>query len=137
MREVYIYLVTPEVTSEVEARNSLMRSSIQEDEEEGNKDRASRASISSRPSTIADGVTNLAGKTWKCCGCVVSGNAISLLVAAVLFAAITATQWIFAEIANSDALKADCVSMGVDVLAFLGNLFAECNPFPDSKRWLE
>ena len=105
VREVYIYLVTPEVTSEVEARNSLMRSSIQNDEEEGDKDRASRASISSRPSAIADGVTNLAGKTWKCCGCVVSGNAISLLVAAVLFAAITATQWIFAEIANSDASR--------------------------------
>ena len=61
----------------------------------------------------------------------------SLLVAAVLFAAITVTQYIFADIANSDALKADCVSMGVDVLAFLGNLFAECNPFPDSKRKVE
>ena len=77
------------------------------------------------------------GDGFSCCGCWISGNAISLLVAAILFAAITVTQWIFAEIANSDALKADCVSMGVDVLAFLGNLFAECNPFPDSKRKVE
>jgi Co/Zn/Cd efflux system component len=80
---------------------------------------------------------DMVGQTWELCCCTVTGNAISLLTAAILFAAITATQWIFASIANSDALKADCVSMGVDVLAFLGNLFAECNPFPDSKRKLE
>eukprot|EP00618_Florenciella_parvula_P002890 CAMPEP_0119537866 /NCGR_PEP_ID=MMETSP1344-20130328/50423_1 /TAXON_ID=236787 /ORGANISM="Florenciella parvula, Strain CCMP2471" /LENGTH=116 /DNA_ID=CAMNT_0007580517 /DNA_START=104 /DNA_END=450 /DNA_ORIENTATION=- len=90
--------------------------------------------VSQRPSSVADGVKAALGDGFSCCGCWISGNAISLLVAAILFAAITVTQWIFAEIANSDALKADCVSMGVDVLAFLGNLFAECNPFPDSKR---
>mmetsp|Transcript_43057 Transcript_43057/g.116158 ORF Transcript_43057/g.116158 Transcript_43057/m.116158 type:complete len:478 (-) Transcript_43057:169-1602(-) len=149
LREVYIFAVTPTGANDLEThdvvRNSLMRESsgmIQDDmmrdsmikEEERN---LARHSVSSRPSSIAEKVGGLANKTWHCCGCAISGNAISLLVAAILFAAITVTQWIFAEIANSDALKADCVSMGVDVLAFLGNLFAECNPFPDSKRRVE
>ena len=91
--------------------------------------------VSSRPSSATTAESGETTAAWRCCA--ISGNAVSLLVAAALFAAITVTQWIWAESAKSNALKADCVSMGVDVLAFLGNLFAECNPFPDSKRKVE
>jgi Co/Zn/Cd efflux system component len=57
-----------------------------------------------------------------------SGNAVSLLTAFVLFTTITCAQYYAAILANSTALKADCLSMAVDALAFLGNLFAECLP---------
>ena len=67
-------------------------------------------------------------KLYRCLCCNVSGNALSLLTAFVLFSTITAVQYYYATVANSNALKADCVSMAVDALAFLGNLFAECLP---------
>lgn len=68
-----------------------------------------------------------------------SGNALSLATSAVLFATLTAVQYVFARIANSTALAADCVSMGVDVLTFVGNLFAECVPpsLADQKRKIQ
>jgi len=49
----------------------------------------------------------------------------ALWVASMLFATITVAQWIAAEISKSEALRADCVSMGVDSLTFFLNIFAE------------
>ena len=80
-----------------------------------------------------------AGTTTKapCCG--ISGNALSLITAATLFTVITAVQYVFGIIANSLALQADCMSMGVDALSYLGSLFVECrqsaNPY--DKRSME
>ncbi|KAJ1457546.1 hypothetical protein M885DRAFT_615359 [Pelagophyceae sp. CCMP2097] len=77
--------------------------------------------------------------SYDVCGVKFSGNAISLLTAFVLFSAITGTQYSFARAVKSVALQADCVSMGVDALTFLGNLVAELAPptNKDTKRKLE
>lgn len=70
--------------------------------------------------------------------CRISGNGISLLTSACLFGLITSVQYGYAIKVGSVALAADCMSMGVDALAFLGNLFADCFP-PESpsKRRVE
>mmetsp|Transcript_42054 Transcript_42054/g.82720 ORF Transcript_42054/g.82720 Transcript_42054/m.82720 type:complete len:333 (-) Transcript_42054:383-1381(-) len=65
-------------------------------------------------------------KLIRCLCCNITGNAVSLLTAFFLFSTITVLQYFAAIIANSNALKADCISMGVDALSFLGNLVAEC-----------
>jgi Co/Zn/Cd efflux system component len=70
-------------------------------------------------------------------GCHVSGNALSLLSATCLFSLITMVQYSYAIKASSLALQADCVSMGVDSLCFLGNLVAECAPENERKRTLQ
>lgn len=100
---------------------------------------AERGSVSGRPSTAASVLSHLVGvdKQYECLCCSMSGNAVSLIASACLFATITVVQYIFSFIANSLALRADCISMGVDTLTFLGNLFAECAPFPDQKRRIE
>mmetsp|Transcript_16 Transcript_16/g.19 ORF Transcript_16/g.19 Transcript_16/m.19 type:complete len:320 (+) Transcript_16:103-1062(+) len=85
-------------------------------------------SVSGRPESVAEITKELVGSGVQCCCCFISGNGIALLTAFVLFSTITVVQWFFAQIANSNALKADCTSMGVDAIAFLGNLFAECLP---------
>ena len=68
-----------------------------------------------------------------CCGCWISGNGISMPTSAVLFASIATVRYHFAILVGSFALKADCISMAVDALSFLGNLFADCYP-EDSRR---
>jgi Co/Zn/Cd efflux system component len=67
----------------------------------------------------------------------VSGNALSLLSTTCLFSLITMVQYFYAIKASSLALQADCVSMGVDSLCFLGNLVAECAPENAWKRTLQ
>lgn len=71
------------------------------------------------------------------CGMALSGNAKSLIVMTALFTIITASQYIAAIIANSIALQADCASMLVDALSYVGNLFAECSTDKDKKAQLE
>lgn len=66
-------------------------------------------------------------------GCL-TGNQVSLLTAAFLFALITGVQYVFGKIANSMALQADCMSMGVDALTYLGALAAECFTTDDIVR---
>jgi len=75
----------------------------------------------------------------KCCGLSLTGNAKTLITTAVMFSAITVTQFIASlpQFANSLALRADCLSMLVDALSYLGNLAAECNPDVNSKRAVE
>jgi len=65
---------------------------------------------------------------YRVCCCKMSGNAVSLLTMAVSFGLITAVQFVFATIANSLALQADCMSMGIDTLTYLASLAVECMP---------
>ena len=55
-----------------------------------------------------------------------SGKCKSLLVMFTLFSLITAAQYYAAVLAHSVALMADCASMAVDALSYLGNMVAEC-----------
>ena len=55
-----------------------------------------------------------------------SGNTKALLMMFVLFTSITAAQWVGGITAHSLALQADCASMGVDALSYVGNILAEC-----------
>ena len=78
-------------------------------------------------------------RTERCGGKEVSGNAKSLILMSALFFAITLAQYVASlpQFANSLALRADCLSMFVDGFSYLGNLAAECNSHPQSKRCLE
>ena len=49
----------------------------------------------------------------------------ALIVSIVLFLTITCAQYFAAIIGNSGALKADCVSMLVDAISYMGNLMGE------------
>ena len=89
---------------------------------------------SERPSAAARLVKYTLGDSIQCCcGCWISGNGISMLTSAVLFASIATVQYLFANSVGSSALQADYISMAVDALSFLGNLFAYCYP-EDSRR---
>jgi hypothetical protein len=59
---------------------------------------------------------------------VLTQNGKILLVAIVLFGAITAAQFAAAFIANSLALLADCGAMLADVITYVFNFLAECRP---------
>ena len=58
-----------------------------------------------------------------CCAIRFTENMKVLALTAALFALITVAQAIAASIAKSDALLADCVSMAVDALTYLLNIF--------------
>ena len=62
--------------------NSITRVSLVEDPRE------SLSAATPRPSFIADGVKSMVDTGIACCCCWISGNAISLLTAAVLFGTI-------------------------------------------------
>ena len=64
-----------------------------------------------------------------------SGNTKSLLMMFVLFTLITAGQWVGGLVAHSLALQADCASMAVDALSYLGNMLAECQSDRQSSTW--
>ena len=91
-----------------------------------------RTLSSNRPVTTilaTDSVINgrSGDKGSTCCGVYVSGNSKVLLVSIFLFLSITGGQYFAAIIAHSISLKADCVSMLVDALSYMGNLAAECS----------
>lgn len=102
-----------------------------------------RTLSSNRPVTTilaTDSVINgrSGDKGSTCCGVYVSGNSKVLLVSIFLFLSITGGQYFAAIIAHSISLKADCVSMLVDALSYMGNLAAECSRSrPRSKKRLE
>ena len=91
-------------------------------------------SLSPRSARIKKSASAGIGESYECCGAELSGNSITLITAAFLFALITGVQYVFALIANSLALQADCLSMGVDALTYLGNLAVECMPDDDEKN---
>ena len=64
-----------------------------------------------------------------------SGNTKSLLMMFVLFTSITVAQWVGGVMAHSLALQADCASMGVDALSYVGNIFAECQTDRRPSTW--
>jgi len=61
----------------------------------------------------------------RICGCWWSGNQRVLLVTAVLFFVLTCCQTVAADMSKSEALLADCVSMGVDTLTYMLHIFGE------------
>jgi len=61
----------------------------------------------------------------RSCGCWWTSNMRVLLVTGVSCLVITLTQTFAAIVANSAALKADCVAGGVDSLAYFLNIFVE------------
>ena len=75
--------------------------------------------------------------TTHCCGRAVTGNAKSLIIMLVLFTTIAGAQYVAAVIANSLSLQADCISMLVDALSYVGNLMAECTKNSATKARLE
>lgn len=62
------------------------------------------------------------------CGGVLTDNSKILLISMGFFSTITVAQVFAAIAANSDALMADCVSMGVDALSYGFNLISEAWP---------
>lgn len=62
-----------------------------------------------------------------------TNNVKSLFVMMILFAVITVAQYFAAVAANSWSLKADCISMGVDALSYLGNIIGESARIPEQR----
>ena len=75
--------------------------------------------------------------TTRCCGRAVTGNSKSLIIMLVLFTTIAGAQYVAAVVANSLSLQADCISMLVDALSYVGNLLAECTKNSATKARLE
>jgi Co/Zn/Cd efflux system component len=61
-------------------------------------------------------------------------NVRALGVSAFLFTLITVIQYFAAIIANSHALKMDCISMGVDAFTYMGNIVVECRKRDGAKH---
>lgn len=72
------------------------------------------------------------GEKAPAVGCC-SPNARTLWVAIVLFGAITICQVVGAAVSRSMALLVDAASMFVDVVSYVGNLWAECKPVASSE----
>lgn len=66
-----------------------------------------------------------------------TGNIRVLLFTAILFGMITIAQVVAAEMANSEALMADCVSMAVDALTYFLNIFVELRKGEPMHRHLQ
>ena len=70
----------------------------------------------------------------KCCfGGVLTPNSKVLLVSMAFFSVITTAQVFAAIAANSAALMADCVSMGIDAASYGCNVISEAWPNPDKR----
>jgi len=73
-----------------------------------------------------------------CCGCLcsswngfpITNNTKALFVMMMLFALISLGQYFAADAVKSQALKADVISMAVDALSYLGNIFGESAEHP-------
>merc|ERR1719243_258098 len=61
-------------------------------------------------------------------------NIRALGVSAFLFTLITVIQYFAAVIANSQALKMDCISMAVDAFTYMGNIVVECRKRDGAKH---
>jgi Co/Zn/Cd efflux system component len=72
--------------------------------------------------------------TTCCFGGVLTPNAKILLVSMSFFTTITIAQVFAAIAANSNALMADCVSMGVDALSYSFNIVSEAWPSADKRK---
>eukprot|EP00754_Rhynchopus_humris_P012996 Rhum_TRINITY_DN14311_c9_g1::Rhum_TRINITY_DN14311_c9_g1_i1::g.83412::m.83412/K16264/czcD, zitB; cobalt-zinc-cadmium efflux system protein len=90
-----------------------------------------RLSIVEEPSARSEGVL---ATVACCCGKRMTKSSAVLLLSLCLFATITSAQVVGALIAHSQALLADCASMGLDTISYAGNLAAECFPQPDPRK---
>jgi len=105
---------------------------------------------SSRPASAVALVSSMMGppptideeaqeaETKYCCGCLcsawngipITNNTKALFVMMILFAVISLAQYFAADAVKSQALKADVISMAVDALSYLGNIFGESAESP-------
>jgi len=86
-------------------------------------DSYSSVSGSSRPAAASDVLTPIAKRCM--CGLRWTDNMKVLALTSLLFATITVVQAAAAGYARSEALMADCVSMGVDALTYFLNVIVE------------
>lgn len=96
---------------------------------------------SARPSNMASIVSTVMGEEPKEVGyflCVpLTNNVKALFVMMVMFAIISIGQYFAADYANSQALKADVVSMGMDAVSYFGNILGESSDIPAQKIILQ
>lgn len=71
------------------------------------------------------------------CGVRITGNMRVLCITALLFSTITSVQVVAAQIAHSEAMMSDCVSMAVDSMTYVLSLFAELARGRSSHKPLE
>lgn len=101
---------------------------------------------SSRPGAVASILASTMGgnknqdeekKTRKFLCVPITNNVKALFVMMILFAIISIAQYFAAVAANSQSLKADVVSMGVDALTYLGNICGESSDIPARRTVLQ
>jgi Co/Zn/Cd efflux system component len=66
-----------------------------------------------------------------------TNNVKALFIMMVMFAVISIGQYFAADYANSQALKADVVSMGMDAVSYFGNIMGESSDIPAQKIILQ
>jgi len=78
---------------------------------------------------------------FGCCACwkgiPLSNNVKALAIMMVMFAVISLAQYFAAAYCGSQALKADVVSMSVDAVSYLGNIFGESSDIPAQRIVLQ
>ena len=131
-----------ELQVSAQPRGSLIRASFLESLHHGHHRAEVPRHVSARPGRFAEAISHISplgrdsvlGDVENGCVCKITGNSKSLIVMMTLFATITGAQYVCALIAHSLALQADCISMGVDTLSYMGNLLAECQSSAVAKR---
>jgi hypothetical protein len=112
-----------------EQARELVESSAEEEDSEVARDgvdEVATAPHSYRPEGIVTAVKSLTSTGKEKKGKKMTPNIQALAITAFLFTLITVVQVFAAKIAHSQALLMDCVSMGVDALTYMGNIFVEC-----------
>lgn len=66
-----------------------------------------------------------------------TNNVKALFIMMVMFAIISVGQYFAADYANSQALKADVVSMGMDAVSYFGNIMGESSDIPAQRIVLQ
>lgn len=82
------------------------------------------AIVSTFVDTQEDSIVD-ADRYQRMCGCWWTGNQRVLLLTAALFGGLTLVQGAAADMSKSEALLADCISMGVDTLTYMLHIFGE------------
>jgi len=78
---------------------------------------------------------------FGCLGCwngiPLTNNVRALIIMMFMFASISLAQYFAADYCGSQALKADVVSMAVDAVSYLGNIFGESSDIPAQRIILQ
>lgn len=89
-----------------------------------------------RQSALRDSIVFINESIGRCY-CRLSGNSISLISAGFLFLLIASFQYYYGVLIKSTALTADSVTMGIDALAYFGNLIVENIQSEERKKIFE